>query len=113
VLYVAKALRCFRGVSKLMLILFLAQYDAEENVVYEYRCGVPYCLTHAFKLAVLLLQKHTLNPRQLPLRALQHAVPRRALCVRQFSLRTHTRLHTRGLFPFAHALYEAQFSLAV
>jgi uncharacterized phage-associated protein len=39
VLYVAKALRCFRGVSKLMSILFLAQYDAEENVVYEYRCG--------------------------------------------------------------------------
>jgi uncharacterized phage-associated protein len=38
VLYIAKALRCFK-VSKLESILFLAQYDVEGDVVYEYRCG--------------------------------------------------------------------------
>jgi uncharacterized phage-associated protein len=39
VLYVAKELRCFK-VSKLMSIIFLAQYDVVEgDVVYEYRCG--------------------------------------------------------------------------
>jgi hypothetical protein len=38
VLYVAKALRCFK-VSKLMSIIFLAQHDVEGRVVYEYRCG--------------------------------------------------------------------------
>jgi uncharacterized phage-associated protein len=38
VLYVAKTLRCFK-VSKLMSVVFLAQYDVEGDVVYEYRCG--------------------------------------------------------------------------
>ncbi len=39
VLYVAKALRRFRGVDKLMAIIFLAQYNVEGRAVYEYRCG--------------------------------------------------------------------------
>jgi hypothetical protein len=38
VLYVAKRLRCFKA-SKLMSMVFLAQYDVERDVVYEYRCG--------------------------------------------------------------------------
>jgi len=43
VLYVAKKLRCFRGVNKLMTLIFLAQYDVERRNVYEYRCGGPPC----------------------------------------------------------------------
>ena len=39
VLYVVKKLRCFRGVNKLMSIVFLSQYGVEGRVVYEYRCG--------------------------------------------------------------------------
>jgi uncharacterized phage-associated protein len=39
VLYVAKRLRCFSRVDKLMNIIFLAQYDVERRAVYEYRCG--------------------------------------------------------------------------
>ncbi len=39
VLFIAKSLRCFNHTSKLMSILFLAQYDVEGRVVYEYRCG--------------------------------------------------------------------------
>ena len=38
VLYIAKALRCFK-VRKLELVVFLAQHDVERRVVYEYRCG--------------------------------------------------------------------------
>jgi uncharacterized phage-associated protein len=38
VLYVARALRCFKA-SKLVSVLFLAQYDVERRAVYEYRCG--------------------------------------------------------------------------
>ena len=38
VLYVANALRCFKA-SKLVSVLFLAQYDVERRTVYEYRCG--------------------------------------------------------------------------
>jgi hypothetical protein len=38
VLYIAKALRCFK-VRKLELVVFLAQHDVEGDVVYEYRCG--------------------------------------------------------------------------
>jgi hypothetical protein len=38
VLYIAKALRCFKA-SKLESVIFLAQYDVEGRVVYEYRCG--------------------------------------------------------------------------
>jgi len=38
VLYVAKTLHCFK-VSKLMSVVFLAQYDVEGGAVYEYRCG--------------------------------------------------------------------------
>jgi len=40
VLYVARALRCFKT-SKLVSILFLAQYDVdvERRVVYEHRCS--------------------------------------------------------------------------
>ena len=38
VLYVAKALRCFK-VHKLELVVFLAQHDVEGDVVYEHRCG--------------------------------------------------------------------------
>jgi hypothetical protein len=41
VLYVARRLRCFHRIDKLMSIIFLAQYDvnAERRVVCEYRCG--------------------------------------------------------------------------
>jgi len=39
VLYVAKRLRCFSRINKLMSLIFLAQYDVEGCVVYEYRCG--------------------------------------------------------------------------
>lgn len=38
VLYAARALRCFKA-SKLVSVLFLAQYDVERRAVYEYRCG--------------------------------------------------------------------------
>jgi uncharacterized phage-associated protein len=38
-LFVAKQLRCFRGVNKLMSIMFLSQYDVERRAVYEYMCG--------------------------------------------------------------------------
>jgi hypothetical protein len=38
VLYVARMLRCFR-VAKLVATIFLAQYEVERRVVYEYRCG--------------------------------------------------------------------------
>jgi hypothetical protein len=38
VLYIARMLRCFKA-SKLMSMVFLAQYDVEGDVVYEYRCG--------------------------------------------------------------------------
>jgi len=40
ILYVASKLRCFKA-SKLVSILFLAQYDVdvERRTVYEYRCG--------------------------------------------------------------------------
>jgi len=38
VLYVAKALRCFKA-HKLELVVFLTQHDVERRVVYEYRCG--------------------------------------------------------------------------
>jgi hypothetical protein len=38
VLYIAKALRCFKA-SKLMSMVFLAQYDVEWDAVYECRCG--------------------------------------------------------------------------
>jgi hypothetical protein len=42
VLYLAKALRCFRT-AKLMSVVFLAQHDVDvvRRVVYEYRCGGP------------------------------------------------------------------------
>jgi len=39
VLYVAKMLRCFGRIDKLMNIIFLAQYDVERRAIYEYRCG--------------------------------------------------------------------------
>ncbi len=39
VLFIAKNLRCFNHTSKLMSLIFLAQYDVERRVVYEYRCG--------------------------------------------------------------------------
>jgi uncharacterized phage-associated protein len=38
VLYIAKALRCFK-VHKLESVVFLAQHDVERRDVYEYRCG--------------------------------------------------------------------------
>jgi hypothetical protein len=38
VLYAARALRCFKA-SKLVSVLFLAQYNVERRAVYEYRCG--------------------------------------------------------------------------
>jgi len=38
VLYAARALHCFKA-SKLVSVLFLAQYDVERRTVYEYRCG--------------------------------------------------------------------------
>jgi uncharacterized phage-associated protein len=38
VLYIAKALRCFK-VHKLELVVFLAQHDVEGRDVYEHRCG--------------------------------------------------------------------------
>ena len=39
VLFVAKRLRCFSRVDKLVTLIFLAQYDVERRDVYEYRCG--------------------------------------------------------------------------
>lgn len=39
VYFVARRLRCFRGVDKLVSIIFLAQYDVNGRAVYEYRCG--------------------------------------------------------------------------
>jgi hypothetical protein len=39
VLYVARRLRCFYRIDKLMSIIFLTQYDVEGRAVYEYRCG--------------------------------------------------------------------------
>jgi len=41
--FVAKQLRCFSRVDKLMTLIFLAQYDVERRNVYEYRCGGPPC----------------------------------------------------------------------
>jgi hypothetical protein len=39
VYFVAKKLRCFHGIDKLMSIIFLTQYDVKGRVVHEYRCG--------------------------------------------------------------------------
>lgn len=41
VLYVSKKLRCFRNTTKLIAIIFLAQYDVRKfrKKAVEYRCG--------------------------------------------------------------------------
>jgi len=39
VLFIARRLRCFGRIDKLMNIIFLAQYDVDGRVVHEYRCG--------------------------------------------------------------------------